>query len=520
MTHDLIVLSDLHLSEGRPPKSPRYSPMEDFFFDEAFARFLEHLRRQYQGDPLKLKLVLNGDIFDFLTVTHTPSIAEGVSFEVSDAERRFGLHPTAHKSAYKMRLIGAGHPKFFKALAEFIAAGFQVVLLRGNHDLELFFPEVQEALKEVLVGHGLSHEALEKGLDIRQWFYLEEARVYIEHGNQYEASNSIRYPLRPLLPSKRNKAREPALNYPLGSFFVRYFYNPIHRLHPHTPKLIAFEQYLEFLRRYNFLEMIQVARAHFPFFLQAIRPSNPAGTSKGRKEDDAEQEEAFEVLDEESALPKLHQRLAELKIHPMSAAKAALVKEMIFPVLKRVVGLGAIALLSFYLWLVIFNTIQATSFLAESVFTKASLLALLALGTVTALFLFFSHVGRKMRRQRDETVENCAQKAKAISEITGAKLVLMGHTHVVDVRSLDGQVTYANSGTWTSVDNPWDRLHPDARRFTFLRVHGAEVEVLRWNDDALRCETVPLFALDEADPRASLMPGSISRIPAVGKEIR
>ncbi|OGR09357.1 MAG: hypothetical protein A2341_01965 [Deltaproteobacteria bacterium RIFOXYB12_FULL_58_9] len=62
---DLIVLSDLHLGEGSSGRPRRHLPMEDFFYDNELCRLLEHLRWEYE--PSRLVLVLNGDIFDFLT---------------------------------------------------------------------------------------------------------------------------------------------------------------------------------------------------------------------------------------------------------------------------------------------------------------------------------------------------------------------------------------------------------------------------------------------------------------------
>ena len=84
----------------------------------------------------------------------------------------------------------------------------------------------------------------------------------------------------------------------------------------------------------------------------------------------------------------------------------------------------------------------------------------------------------------------------------------MGHTHEVDTREIpESKATYCNSGTWTSVDNPWDRLHPDARRFTFIYVQESKAHTVRWNDNAGRVEPVPLFSLDplrDFDPRPHL----------------
>ena len=94
--------------------------------------------------------------------------------------------------------------------------------------------------------------------------------------------------------------------------------------------------------------------------------------------------------------------------------------------------------------------------------------------------------------------DTCAQRAGMLGDLTGTPLVLMGHTHTVDHRfSSDGRVEYANSGTWTSVGNPWNRLMRDARRLTLLHVEGKKVHLRRWNDDAGRLDDVPLFRLDD-----------------------
>ena len=48
--HDLVVVSDLHLGEGLLSDEPRYSPTEDFFYDQQFANFLGNLKKKYQNE--------------------------------------------------------------------------------------------------------------------------------------------------------------------------------------------------------------------------------------------------------------------------------------------------------------------------------------------------------------------------------------------------------------------------------------------------------------------------------------
>ncbi len=502
---ELIVLSDLHLGEGLGGEPPRYSAMEDFFFDEPFARLLAHLRWEHLTAPERLVLVLNGDIFDFLTVTRVPEEAEAArrGFKISRAERQLGLNAAPAKSVFKLDCILDGHPVFFAALAQFIAAGHRVELLAGNHDLELHFPEVRARLLERLASlpGAPTRAELETRLRFHPWFYLEPGRVYVEHGNQYEASNSVSHPRYPVL---RRRGREPVLDYPLGSLFVRYFYNPVHRINPYTPKVISFEQYIEFLRRHNVLDLLRIARTHWPFFTRAIRPELPApGTDQATG---ASEPPAAAELE----LSPLERQLDTLKIHPLTASKAALAEQMMKPVLRRLGWVSALGLGSLYVWLLLFNLIQATPWLAENVFAKAVLLVFLAMLTFVGLFWLGNALARGMRRRTDETVELCAQRAGEIARRTGVKLVLMGHTHVVDLRAVaDGAATYANGGSWTAVDNPWERLHPDARRHTFLQVRDDQVTVCRWNDHANRIEPVPLFELPED---RDLVPGALGEV--------
>ena len=502
---DLVVFSDLHLGEGYRARLGRFSPMEDFFHDEAFARLLDSLRERYGDDPSRMALVFNGDIFDFLTVTSypDPDSCRERGFGMTETEKKFGLNPTPSKSVYKLDTIIAGHRPFFGAVARLVSAGHRLEILRGNHDVELFFRDVRARFREhlTLFDGGPSIEEARQRVRFHQWFYLEPKRLYIEHGNQYEASNSIRYPLRPLVAKRKWEKNEPLLDYPLGSMFVRYYYNRIHHLNPYTPKVISFEQYLEFIRRYNLLDLLRVARDHYPFFMAALRPQAPRGSSRPTSKGDAKQEADFEKLEETTEPGDLYRYVDKLKVHPLAASKLALAKGMMNPVLKRVLYTGGATFAVLFVWTLIFNVIQ-DEWLVESVFARAFLLLFFTLVTLVGLLWIGNYIGQRLRRQTDVTVETCAERADLIARHTGVKLVLMGHTHVVDIRRVaDGQAVYANSGTWVSVDNPWNRLVPDARRLTFLYVTGEDVEVCRWNDDAGRIDQVPLFNLTEDQAR-------------------
>ncbi len=499
-THDLVVLSDMHLGEGKIADVPRYSPTEDFFHDQTFARFLGYLHHRYRDDPSRLLLVLNGDTFDFLTITRVPDEAEAHQrgFKLHSAERKFGLNPSEAKSLYKLDLIVSGHQGYFAALAQFVGSGFRVEILRGNHDLELYYDAVRERLLEHLVrlDDRLEMETARERVTFHQWFYLEPGRLYIEHGNQYDESNSIRYPLRPVLSAQKRWRKEEGklLDYPLGSIFVRFFYNRVRWIDPYTPRLLSFEQYLDFVRRYNFFDLWRVFRDHYPHFVAALGPMTTTGSSRSSAQDDARQEEAFDKLADESIHGDLYRKLNDEKIYPAAATKPALFKEMVAPLVRRVMWLGVFAFAALFIWLLILQAIDKIPWITANAFLM-SLFAVLTLGGAIWIWIHFQ---RKLRRRKDVHREVMAERASEIARIVDVPLVLMGHTHLVDYRQVNnGHTIYANSGTWTSVNNPWNRIMRDARRLTFLYVQGDAVELCRWNDDASRIDDVPLFHLED-----------------------
>lgn len=495
---DLIVLSDLHLGEGMLKHEPRYVPTEDFFHDVQFVRFLEELKRRYRDEPHRLKLVLNGDTFDFLTVTSTPESGEAAGFSVSPSERKFGLDPTAEKSVYKLDLIIRGHREFFTALAEFIGQGFCVDIIRGNHDLELYFPQVRERLIARIAGlcDALDPSLVSERVTFHDWFYLETGRVYIEHGNQYDGGNSIRYPFHPILPRKKTETdSEDRLDYPLGSVFVRFFYNRVRRLDPYSPRLVSFDHYLSFIKRYNLFDVWKVYRDHYPHFIAALGGAASIGSSGSTASEDRREQETFQTISERRKDVDL-KALSALKDAPISAGKVNVVKEMVSAFVRRGFRFGILAFLALFIWFGILQLID----LVPGFTANAFLMALFAVATLGGALIIWIHLDRKLRQHHmgAEPIR-LLDTAERIVDITGVKAVIMGHTHMVDYRRIKGGAcVYANSGTWTSIDNPWSRFMRDARRLTFLHVVGDDVRLRRWNDDACRFDAVPLFDLTGA----------------------
>jgi UDP-2,3-diacylglucosamine pyrophosphatase LpxH len=191
-----VVLSDVHLSQAHPidPNDPlwmRYRA-SDYHPDSDFEGFVDAVLEEVaEGDALEL--VFNGDVFDF----DAPLVANGTS--------TFEEYPLDDAGcAAQMKRILDDHPGVVRATAKLLARGHRLLVLSGNHDVELYFDGVRRAMKDVLVEAALAHDAsldasdVDRRIRFRTWFHVTDDRIYLEHGSQYDLINGMPDPMSPL----------------------------------------------------------------------------------------------------------------------------------------------------------------------------------------------------------------------------------------------------------------------------------------------------------------------------------
>jgi UDP-2,3-diacylglucosamine pyrophosphatase LpxH len=170
---ELYVVSDLHLggSQGAP-----------IFRQEAqLAGLIGHLATRTPPGQGTLGLVLNGDVIDTL------------------AEKISGYVATPDEAEEALGRIVTQFPSIWQALAKFVdAAQHRLVLVIGNHDIELAYPNVQQAIVTLLA----------KGDEVRRGridfvtsgvgYRCEVARagstpvrVLCVHGNEFDSWNAV-----------------------------------------------------------------------------------------------------------------------------------------------------------------------------------------------------------------------------------------------------------------------------------------------------------------------------------------
>jgi UDP-2,3-diacylglucosamine pyrophosphatase LpxH len=238
---NLAIVSDLHLSEGRNPKTRKFHRNEDFFFDSQFDRFLSYLEVSSVRRGRKWRLVIAGDMVDFLQITMRP---EKPAFTLRKSETEYGLGTSPEKTVWKIKVMMDGHWIFFQALGRFLVNGHRVVIVAGNHDIEWNIPEVQKSFRDEMkrfIPAGIRNpdDMVSYGITFCPWFYYEPGLIWVEHGHQYDGINAFDYLLYPYLPGSDE------LMLPGGSFFVRYLFNKVEQKHPFADQIKPISAYLK-----------------------------------------------------------------------------------------------------------------------------------------------------------------------------------------------------------------------------------------------------------------------------------
>ena len=463
---EIFVVSDLHLGHGRNPETGRFSRTELFLADEAFSRFLD-----YCGPSEHKLLVINGDTFDFVRLSRYPRTDEEfeewsdflkqlevektpleLSRTISRVERHYGLKTDDFKSVWKLLQMADGHPEFLRGLSRWLNGGASLLLTKGNHDLELYWPLVRKAFLALLQRHGARPEALDR------IFYCDDSlligNVYLEHGHRYDPQQQIVGG--PTLPGTSSQ-----LNLPVGIFVNRYLVNRVETLEPFLGAIRPTDRILwRVLRRYpikaitglfsslRFLRRsLQTMKAHNVFWLFIYSAS---------------------IL-----LPFITILLVAVSVLYFRKSNP-----FADPKISSLYGLGALAP---YL---VAALREAWKWLARLWDSAAQRLRDVITGKPR----------RAQQRVGEDNMARGVNQTIAKLEFPAAKsfYAVMGHTHDQDIQSLpsrgDVKVLYLNTGAWIPV---WPEDRPDLNgqvlypfvHFSRDGTHEYSYKYLEWRDD-------------------------------------
>lgn len=488
--HDIIVVSDLHLGRGKNAETGRYHRLEAFFFDDDFYAFCRWLCRESAERKVEVKLVLNGDTFDLLRIDFDRR--EGANAR----ERRFGPTITPERAAATVSEILAGHPGFVAGLAHVLTAGHPVVILPGNHDLELQWAPVQDAVRDAIArevragGDEAAAESAIRELTFEPWFHYEPGRIWIEHGCQYDKDNSFQFFLRSDIVDKPTAIDSLERDMPVGTFFQRYLYNFFGSITFIVPSSRANSRYFRWLLINRPRLLAKVTISHFPFFLQVLRRIAKAGGNTTELADAHSRE--LDRLASAGDLDGPLQKIDQLKAAHGSTARVArgLLSDML-----KIGGLAVLlALLVAGLW---FAGFQAINQFDVGVTLKAILFVVL---NFVFLLTLTGGIGYTLLRPPNAPPSRPGRSAASrISALLDVPIVTMGHSHdeVVFRLRRDGHAGgwFYNTGTWVAVFTHDELLPRERVQYTFLRVRGNSAELMHYSPG--RNDAVPVILIDD-----------------------
>lgn len=197
-----LVVSDLHVGAGDQ------DPGDDHVYqNDQFRRFVEEAANSDDGRAGRVELFINGDFLEFAQVRPDLYTLGSADYWCSEAE-----------SVEKLRAILGGHPEIFAALKAFGDRGNQVTLAAGNHDVDLYWGEVQR-----LIAGAAGGVRFETG---REVCTRHGGRLVIGHGHMTDPANSFKNWADPFVVRKRRGgADELRLEMCPGTLFMVKFVN-------------------------------------------------------------------------------------------------------------------------------------------------------------------------------------------------------------------------------------------------------------------------------------------------------
>ena len=250
----VLVVSDMHLGRDCNTITGFRTRRPNPEFDQAFIDLLDLYTTTREK---QWRVVFAGDFIDFVEVVVRPDEQNplNLSFDVSDEERSFGLGSESERSTVKLEKTMAYHDAFFRRVAAFVREGGEIVVIRGNHDAELYWDKVQTFFRRTLADMAFEGQRLEvdRAIEVRHqyqsriqfapWCYIEPGRFYIEHGHQYDAYCSFDKQLHPISPTNPRR-----IDTPLFMFALRYFVNMLTDFNPHHAEVWTARDYAAYLR--------------------------------------------------------------------------------------------------------------------------------------------------------------------------------------------------------------------------------------------------------------------------------
>lgn len=408
-----IILSDLHLGAGHRERNQR----EDFTVDKTLVRFLRRIWQESERDRREVELIINGDLFEFLHVPAVDRFDPTLQYPLEAY-----LDSSEQASIKRLNLIFESHPDVFEALSDFIHVGEpqrRVTIIKGNHDVNLYWPGVKTRLREVLGATGSRSSLLLFAAE-----FVSREKIYVEHGHQRtEKMNSYHDFLDPRLSHNLSQ-----LYYPAGSHFIINLFNQMGREHWFIDNIKPITTLIWYALQWNFELAVQML-ADFIRHSPALVVSNYNQTSPLTLPSD----DWLESLTDPELRPELTHRYQHDPVFRQEFHQHV----------------------SVYLG-------DANVANKDNVFSQPFQLSADPM-----------MMGRSEQQQQQATLHRAAEQ---ISQQEGVKVVVFGHIHRPIQETLETGGIYINTGCWITdlsdlTPAAWQKLFEQALPVTDLPLH-------------------------------------------------
>lgn len=474
---NILVISDLHLGEDLRPAGTNLSYLRRLAqLERELESFLVHYS-DHRIDGRPWRLVVNGDMVDFMSVmVLLPKEEEATAEDRRDEDNAlYGLGFSERAAQKKLERVIVRHPTVFRRLAEFVALGNELAIVIGNHDAEFHYESVQTTFRQWLCALALGagtpdgapapeRDAYLGRIQFCPWFFYEKDVIYIEHGHQYDEYCSFDYQLHPIAAQRAHGVVEVALS--VSHAGMRYFANQLPDYDPRTAEKWSVANYARWAWA---MGLGGAARCFYLYALLIWRLVEAWYRVIDRRVDSERRARHQERL---RALSSQWQ-IAEEKLASLDQLRR-------MPVTRSLTGI----LFALFVDRIVLGVITIGAIILGVTLLPGPWRAFVVAPAVGAYLL-----NRLLNRVR---LEACAKKLRAmprrIAEFIKAPLVVFGHSHEPERVTLDN-VTYVNTGSWAD--------EYGGKRFTHLRVlrrAGAELraELCAWENGVSSPIALPL----------------------------
>jgi UDP-2,3-diacylglucosamine pyrophosphatase LpxH len=486
--YNYLLFSDVHLGSDIVPHLRPWATTswlaQEADIDERIVGLLAHYRRE--RDPERpWRLILAGDFLDLVGVSLAP-FEQPMRTTPNEEERRYGLGSAPDHVVQKVWAIAGRHPRVFRALMEFVADGHALVIVRGNHDIELHWKAAQAALVQAIVQPAPEEQRAELSsrISICPWFFAVKGLLYVEHGHEFDAMCGYGDPLLPTCPRDSRRIRWTPF-----SVLLRNVARPTRGLSTSAYSYVSFGAYVRLLGRLGVKGTFGIAKRFFEASARLVRETFIHGQSPRRLRDLMARARMRRYARRMGVSEDLLQRLRALYVPP------------------------AVQSLNFVIRSLYIDRIAAS--LLTGLFSILTMLAVclsstlwIALTAAPALLLgVYACVGLERRL---EPTDRMRENAAHIAKMFDARWVIMGHTHEAQVTPVRDS-TYVNLGYWGEDDVPEERVKDaPSSPCTYLVIRHEQgeyrAEFLSWKAEPTALPLLPPQAESHDDHRGPTVP--------------